>query len=330
MRRSLLHASVATSGLAVLLLVTAFVLARSRLLTPVGRIRKEIASLSPDIKNLTVRPEQHEIESVAEMVTGVRADVDRLRSERRELEEELRQVEADYRALFLNAVVGILQMNVDGQILAANPGLARILGYESLSTLTGKVVDAHEQLFVDRGHRDHIRSLFHAGSGAFELETRVCRHDGSVIWVLESGTVVTPNDSSPTYYEAVLIDITPRKKAEESLRELSTLLLKSQEEERRRIGRELHDSAGQLLAALEMSLDRLNSSSKDLSEQERETLSSCVELAAECSREVRSVSHLLHPPLLEELGLEYALREFAEGFTKRSGIEVHLDLVPPP
>jgi signal transduction histidine kinase len=131
-----------------------------------------------------------------------------------------------------------------------------------------------------------------------------------------------------THYELVLIDITPRRKAQESLRELSGLLLRSQEEERRRVGRDLHDSTGQLLAALQMNLDRLKGVSERLEPKEQELLGSCSKLAEQCSREVRSVSHLLHPPLLEELGLEFALRDYTEGFEERSGIRVNLDVSP--
>jgi signal transduction histidine kinase len=132
-----------------------------------------------------------------------------------------------------------------------------------------------------------------------------------------------------SHYELVLVDVTPRKKAQESLRQLSGLLLRSQEEERRRVGRDLHDSTGQLLAALQMSLDRLEGSAAErLDPKDREVLTTCSKLAEQCSREVRSVSHLLHPPLLEELGLEFALREYVEGFEERSGIRVNLEISP--
>jgi signal transduction histidine kinase len=139
---------------------------------------------------------------------------------------------------------------------------------------------------------------------------------------------VKSEDEALWHYELVLLDITPRKKAQESLRELSGLLLRSQEEERRRIGRALHDSTGQLLAAVQMGLDRLAESVERLDEGDQKVLRNCRNLAEQCSREVRSVSHLLHPPLLEELGLEFSLREFVAGFQERSGIRVNLDVKP--
>jgi PAS domain S-box-containing protein len=326
--RGLLEAAIGMSALAVLLLVAAVLLGWARIVAPVRDVKDRLSRVVPrenlalnDIKDI-------EIESVAELVTEVEAGVGRLQSERDEIEEELRQVEADYRSIFLNAVVGIVQMDRTGRIVAANPAVARILGYESLSDFLAEVTNAHEQIFVDPDHRGKIDPLRTAQSGAFEIETEARRKDGGTIWVLESGNLVKSEDGEFSHYELVLIDITPRKRAQDSLRELSGLLLRSQEEERRRIGRDLHDSTGQLLAALQMSLDRLKKSFETLSDKDREVLNNCAKLAEQCSQEVRSVSHLLHPPLLEELGLEFALREYVGGFEERSGIRVRLDIAP--
>jgi signal transduction histidine kinase len=109
------------------------------------------------------------------------------------------------------------------------------------------------------------------------------------------------------------------------LRRTASELMRLQDEERRRIGRDLHDSTGQTLAALELSLSRL-AGIRTFGEEQRELLQQCVELANRCSAEIRTASYLLHPPLLDELGLLSALRWLADGFHDRSGIEVHLDL----
>jgi signal transduction histidine kinase len=186
------------------------------------------------------------------------------------------------------------------------------------------VTNVHEELFADA---EHQRALVAAakGAGTFDSETRLRCKDGSIIWVRESGRFNAIPDGTG-YFESVIIDVTPRKNAEESLRELSNLLLRSQEEERRRIARELHDSTGQMLAALEINLDRLNETLVEIPPEMRDVLTCCRDLVAGCSREVRSMSYLLHPPMLEELGLLYALREFAEGFSHRSGIKSELHL----
>jgi PAS domain S-box-containing protein len=110
------------------------------------------------------------------------------------------------------------------------------------------------------------------------------------------------------------------------LRVLAGELMRSQDEERRRIGRELHDSTGQTLTALELDLARLERSSASLTGEERYLLAHCAELARQCSTEIRTASYLLHPPLLDERGLGSALRWLADGVRTRGGIEVRLDV----
>jgi signal transduction histidine kinase len=111
----------------------------------------------------------------------------------------------------------------------------------------------------------------------------------------------------------------------QNLRELSARLLRLQDEERRRFARELHDSVGQMLASLTMNLsavrgdiERLTKTAKALGEGEA--------LVQDMSKEVRTISYLLHPPLLDEAGLTSALRWYVEGFTQRSKIQVESDL----
>ena len=123
-------------------------------------------------------------------------------------------------------------------------------------------------------------------------------------------------------------DITKRKHAEESLRELSGRLLRYQDEERRRIARDLHDSTGQELVALATTLAQLQTSIPSTSRKLRKLISESQALANQCIREVRTLSYLLHPPMLEEAGLEDAVRIYIEGFTERSGIRVELKVSP--
>jgi PAS domain S-box-containing protein len=125
---------------------------------------------------------------------------------------------------------------------------------------------------------------------------------------------------------ALVHDVTVRKRAEEELRRVSAELLRLEDEERRRIGRDLHDSTGQSLAALEIDLAQLGREAERLSPGGREQLERCVRLARQCSAEIRTASYLLHPPLLDELGLSSALRWLADGLRARSGLEVRLDL----
>ncbi len=114
--------------------------------------------------------------------------------------------------------------------------------------------------------------------------------------------------------------------ANENLRQLSMRLLRMQDEERRRIARELHDSVGQMLVALCLNLSSLESESHKLSPGGAKALFDHGTLLQETVKEVRTVSHLLHPPLLDEAGLSSAITWYVEGFSERSGIAVDLDI----
>jgi signal transduction histidine kinase len=126
--------------------------------------------------------------------------------------------------------------------------------------------------------------------------------------------------------EALEKEIAERIQAERSLRELSLHLLRTQDEERRRIGRELHDSVGQSLSVLKMGLDAVTAM-PDHTEKITfgKKLLECSDLAEQSIKEVRTVSYLLHPPMLEELGLQSAIAWYLEGFSKRSGIQTTID-----
>ncbi len=113
---------------------------------------------------------------------------------------------------------------------------------------------------------------------------------------------------------------------EEKYRRLSSRLLTLQDEERRRLALDLHDSTGQRLAALTMNLDIAGRAARSLAAPSRRALAESRVLAEECAREVRTLAYLLHPPLLEEAGLLSAVHWYAEGFAKRSGIDVVADL----
>ena len=121
-------------------------------------------------------------------------------------------------------------------------------------------------------------------------------------------------------------NITERKKAEEALRELPVRLVESQEEERRRIARELHDSTGQTMAGLALNLSVLEGKASNLDEPGRAALSDSLNLASQVSEELRNISYVLHPPALDEMGLEGALRWYVDNFVRRTGLQVDLVL----
>jgi len=125
---------------------------------------------------------------------------------------------------------------------------------------------------------------------------------------------------------ALEAEISDRKRAEVNLRKLAGRLLRTQDEERRHMARELHDHAGQTLVALILNLTLLQKAVGDRAPEAARLASESQQLSEDLSREIRTLSYLLHPPLLDEAGLGSALRWYADGFSERSKIKVDLVL----
>ena len=120
-------------------------------------------------------------------------------------------------------------------------------------------------------------------------------------------------------------DITERKQMEGKLRQLSVHLLNAQDEERRRMARDLHDSTAQSLTAIILNLSLIERSTR-MAESARGRLADAISLAKQCSTEIRTMAHLMHPPLLDEMGLAPALRNYVQGLGERSGLRVELEI----
>jgi len=158
----------------------------------------------------------------------------------------------------------------------------------------------------------------------FELNYRFRSADGEYRWLQELGSPWIGHDGQVLGYVGTCTDRSERKRVETALHQLSGRLLELQDDERRRIARELHDTTAQNLAVLSMNLHAVQD--KVFGEKPRQALLESLSLAERCSQEIRTLSYLLHPPLLDELGLMSALRSYTAGYTQRTGIQTELKM----
>jgi PAS domain S-box-containing protein len=180
---------------------------------------------------------------------------------------------------------------------------------------------------------------------AYESEYRILGWQGQYRWFRARAVPLRDLNGSIVKWYGTCSDIHDSKVLEQSIRDsavelermvdvrtselrrLSSRLMTLQDEERRRIAREIHDGLGQELAAAKMIIDGILS--KDSPPSGQKAAADASQLVDRAIRQVRTISHLLHPPLLDEVGLVSALRWYLEGLSERSGIEIHLKIDPP-
>jgi PAS domain S-box-containing protein len=221
-------------------------------------------------------------------------------------------------------------------LLLSNADFSEVLfvnrAYEAIWGRTVESLYADPRSWLEGVHPDDRQQVQQAvqslmdGEPLDDLECRVVRPDRSISWVRVKARPIRDSQGYPYRLVGCVHEFTNRKQAEDAVRQLSGQLLRLQDEARRKIARDLHDSTGQNLVVLAMMLDQLSDSIPPGDRKSRRLLSECKALADRCVREVRTLSYVLHPPILDEAGLEDAIRDYVNGFTKRSGIQVGLEL----
>jgi PAS domain S-box-containing protein len=250
-----------------------------------------------------------------------------LRKARAELEDRVRQrtaaleqrtAEVVEKAALLDMVNDAIFVKTAGGIISYwNQGAERLYGWtmsEALGRIPGDLLCSQYPIPLREIERRDI----------WEGEIAQTTRDGRRIVVASRWTMWRDNSGNPIGWMEINTDITGRKRAEDAARRLSGRILSLQDDERRRIARGLHDSLGQYLAALKMHLEIIPLSNSEQAAH----ISECSAIIDRCLNETRTVSHLLHPPLLDEAGFGSAARWYVEGFGQRSGISVNLDLPP--
>ncbi len=272
-------------------------------------------------------------------------------TERKRIERALRVNEDRLRAAFTQSYSFLVLLTPDGTILEVNDAALAAAGRTREQALGRKFWElwwsplAEETAILKKsiaraaaGERIAEECYFCLADGSRRFAHRTLNpipgDDGKVVMIVATGLDMTEQKELRDQLELRVKQRTQELEEKnrdllaqtEMVRELSGKLLSTQDEERRRIARELHDSAGQLLVALQMGLVSLEEESKKLDPRFATNIRQNIELVEQLSREVRTLSHLLHPPLLDEAGLSSAIRWYVEGFAERSKIELQLEL----
>ena len=209
---------------------------------------------------------------------------------------------------------GAAMLNAQGELIFCSPSLAQLLGVVRESVMGRPLQDflaAADQRFCEE-------LLSEATAGSSEGEMSLRQSDGTLVAAHFSFRLLSRDKSA---IGVLVTDLTEQKQQEE----FASRLQRMQDDERRRIARGLHDSVGQLLVALSLNLATVSKEANKLSPEAARLLRENGTMIDEISNEIRTLSHLLHPPLLDEVGLPSALRWYVDGFADRSKIQTVLD-----
>lgn len=242
-------------------------------------------------------------------------------TERRRTEEQM----SDQADLLDLANDAIFVRTLDDKITYWNQGAQRLYGWKRDEALGRQSRDVLKTEFA-RPFSEIKAQLLR--DGIWQGELIHSKRDGGRIVVASRWSVWSDKQGKPLGFLELNTDITERKRSEESIRALSVQLLRLRDDERRHIARELHDSSGQIIVALIMNLATIEAEAQHLSPKAAKACRDCAELLQQMSKDLRTMSHLLHPPLLDEVGLPSAIRLYVEGFAERSKIAVSLELSP--
>lgn len=235
-----------------------------------------------------------------------------------EVSEALREAEAQFRALFESAPIGIALHDTHGRYIHINHAYQAMLGYtaEELKRLGVKGVTRTED--VTEGQR-LFEELRKGTRDFYRREKRYLRSDGGEVWAESSASAVRDHSSKLHYIISMVEDITERKRAERDLRLLPQRIIEAQENERLRVARELHDGVNQLIASVKMRLRRVED---QVNPAAREILRRCSELLVLALAENRRIAYDLRPGDLDELGLAVACKHFCTDFQARTSLKV--------
>lgn len=249
---------------------------------------------------------------------------------RRRAEKALKESEGKYRNIFENAVEGIFQTTPEGRFINVNPAFSAMHGYESPLEMTTRINDIQHQLYVNPEDRIRFMNLIEKRGVIDAFEVQFYKKDRGKIWVSLNVRAVQDSEGATLNYEGMAENITERKLAEEEVRqkneqlqELTCKLSEFEENERKKISRELHDLIGQNLALLGLNLTMLQTLIPDGStELVQSRLKDSLALVEQTTADIRNLMADLRSPVLDDYGLVAAVRLYGNQCAVRAGIRV--------
>jgi PAS domain S-box-containing protein len=254
--------------------------------------------------------------------------------ERRLTEMALRESEERFRSVFKTALTGMAITDLKGRFLQVNRSYERLFGYAAAELQQTSFFDlTHPE---DRPYNHQVvEDLLTARCEACHFEERCLRKDGTPIWTHTTYSTIKDGAGKPRFLVSMVQDITERKRAEAEREELHRLVLASrqqlkvlsrrliqvQEEERRRLARELHDELGQVLTAVNLNIEAIRQTADEATQARLGESMLAIDRAIE---QVRSLSLDLRPAMLDIMGLESALHWYIDRHVKAGGPEVEL------
>ncbi len=243
----------------------------------------------------------------------------------KETEKALRESEQRLRIITDAAPIMVWMSGTDKLCYYFNKGWLDFVGRSIEQEARGWTENVHPDDF------DRCLQIYESSFDArrrFEMQYRLRHHTGEYRWIVDCGVPRYAPDGTFEGFVGGCLDIHEQKQAAEKARlaDETLRLMKIQDEERRRIARELHDSAGQTLTVLGLSLAQLVQDAESVAPQLAESGKQIEEIVQQLHREIRTTSYLLHPPLLDEAGLSSALRWYVEGAEERSGMSIDLSI----
>jgi PAS domain S-box-containing protein len=294
---------------------------RSQIIVPLKSKGKIMGAISVARRRYRqFSPDEGELLTAIGNQIGVAVENARLYEQEHRVAEQLRASEERYRELFQKAHEAIWVHDMNGDIVSANAAAARLTGYEveELCRMNVKSFLSVESLNLAKEIR---AKLLQDEPVVQPYEQKLITKEG-VEAILKLTTSVVGLDGKPVGFQHIARDVTQEKRMQESLRFYLGQITMAQEEERKRIARELHDETIQALVVLTRQLDDIISVSSDLAFDKRRLLESLRKQADDIMADVRRLSQDLRPPALDRLGLVPALEWLASDIGKHSGINV--------